>query len=256
MGRQGTRFRAGPFEVAETRHLGGLALPWHAHESVCVHLVLAGVYQEQTRHGSEGYTAGAVLYKPSGEPHSNLFSAGGSRTLRMEFAPSPDVPDPHLGPTHSVDPVLRAIASRLYDETRRPDEFTRLSTEGLCLELLARLGRTQHRSSASAKRDVVRAATRLLEERYREHLCFSDIAHELGVNRCHLARSFREHHRCTMGDYLRGLRVERARQALRETTMPLASIALDAGFADQSHFTRVFGGIVGLSPAAYRRAVR
>lgn len=256
MGQKGTRFRAGPFEVAETLHTCGLALPWHAHEFACVHLVLGGVYQEETRHGSESYKGRGVLYKPSGEPHSNLFSAGGSRTLRVEFVPSPDVPELDLGPTYSVDPILCATAKRLHDEIRRPDEFTLLSVEGLCLELLARLGRTRNRWSASAKRDIVRAATHLLEEGHHEHFCFSDIANELGVSRSHLARSFREYHRCTMGDYLRSVRVERARQALSETELPLASIALDAGFADQSHFTRVFNRIVGLSPAAYRRANR
>ncbi len=242
--------------VSETLHSVGLALPRHAHESACVHLVLAVVYQEHTRHGTQGYTPQTLLYKPSGEPHSNDFSAGGSRTLRIEFTPSPSTPDPRIEPTHSSDPSLLAIANRLYDELRRPDEFTQLSAEGLCLELLARLGRVRHGSSPSAKRDLVLKATQLLEERHSDSIAFGEIAHELGVNRCHLARSFREHHDCTMGAYLRGLRVERVRQALRETNLPLASIAHSAGFVDQSHCTRVFRGIVGLTPAAYRRSVR
>jgi AraC-like DNA-binding protein len=52
---------------------------------------------------------------------------------------------------------------------------------------------------------------------------------------------------------LRQLRVEWAAQQLRETTSPIAEISCAAGFSDQSHFTRVFGRAMGVSPAAYRR---
>jgi AraC family transcriptional regulator len=46
-----------------------------------------------------------------------------------------------------------------------------------------------------------------------------------------------------------------ARQLLRESALPLADIAVQCGFADQSHFTRVFSGRTGLSPGRWRRAV-
>ena len=85
---------------------------------------------------------------------------------------------------------------------------------------------------------------------------FGELARELGVDRSHLARSFRGHFRRTLGEFVRELRVDHVRRALVETNRPLAELALEAGFADQSHCTRVFRRLIGRTPARYRRAAR
>ena len=56
----------------------------------------------------------------------------------------------------------------------------------------------------------------------------------------------------TAGVYLREIRVQRAADALVRSSAPLAQIALDAGFADQSHFTRVFRTAYGVTPHRWR----
>jgi AraC-like DNA-binding protein len=68
----------------------------------------------------------------------------------------------------------------------------------------------------------------------------------------HFAAVFRRHYGCSVGEYLRRRRVHRARQRLAETDLPLAEIATEAGFADQSHLTRMFKRFVGLTPGQYR----
>jgi AraC family transcriptional regulator len=78
----------------------------------------------------------------------------------------------------------------------------------------------------------------------------------VGVHPVTLARAFRRAFGCTIGEYLRRLRIERAAEQLATGTQPLAEIALAAGFADQSHFSNVFRRRVGMSPSAYRREVR
>ena len=107
-----------------------------------------------------------------------------------------------------------------------------------------------------SRAELAGAAARVLEERYAEPLSFTELAARLGVARSHLARSFREVHGQTLGEYVRRLRVERVRAALERTRHSLADIALSAGFSDQSHCTRVFRRLVGTTPAAYRRGLR
>jgi len=64
--------------------------------------------------------------------------------------------------------------------------------------------------------------------------------------------------RCSVGEpparYLRRYRVKRAQEMMLLTGESLATIAVDCGFADQPHFTRIFSRMVGVSPAAWRRA--
>jgi AraC family transcriptional regulator len=220
-----------------------------------MHFVLDGIYQEQTYRGAENHPARTLLYKPAGEPHWNDFDAGGSRTLRIEFLPAPDIAAPSCGPGHTADPRLCDLAHRLHDELRRPDRFTALAAEGLCLELLAGLGRRQ-RARRDRRGDVAVRCAGLLEERFREPVSFTELAVELRVSRSHLARVFRAHHRCTMGEYVRQLRVDRVRAALHHSDLSLATIAVSLGFADQSHCARVFRRTLGMTPAEYRRTVR
>jgi AraC family transcriptional regulator len=76
------------------------------------------------------------------------------------------------------------------------------------------------------------------------------------VHPVYLASVFRRIHRQTIGDYLRALRVRQAANLMRRPDMPLARIAATLGFADQPHFTRIFGAVVGMTPSAFRRLLR
>jgi AraC family transcriptional regulator len=64
---------------------------------------------------------------------------------------------------------------------------------------------------------------------------------------------FRQFERCTVGDYIREVRIDYARKQMLATNEPLVEIALAAGFADQTHFTRSFKRITGMTPTEFRR---
>jgi AraC family transcriptional regulator len=96
----------------------------------------------------------------------------------------------------------------------------------------------------------------LLHARFTQNLSLDEIASEAGVHPVHLARVFRRHFECTPGDYLRKLRVESACRQLTSSDMPLSEIALSAGFADQSHFTKNFRRLMQMTPGEFRRNFR
>src|SRR5262249_8473367 len=147
------------------------------------------------------------------------------------------------------------LALRLYQEFRRPDPFSALVVEGLVLELLGTAGRlaAQPPRGAAGPRWLARVRE-ALHANLAQRPALTDLAALAGVHPVHLAAAFRRHSGCTVGQYLRQRRIEEARRRLAGSDAPLAEIALELGFADQSHFTRTFKSLVGLTPAAFRAA--
>jgi AraC family transcriptional regulator len=87
-------------------------------------------------------------------------------------------------------------------------------------------------------------------------LKLADIAEAVGVHPVHLAQTFHKSYRCTVGDYVRRLRIESTCRELATSEAPIVEIALAAGFCDQSHFTRTFKRLTGIAPSQYREALR
>jgi AraC family transcriptional regulator len=92
----------------------------------------------------------------------------------------------------------------------------------------------------------------MIRARFAEPLSLSEIAQAVNVHPAHLAREFRRWYRCAVGEYVRRVRVEFARDALLATDAPLFEIAYRAGFADHSHFTRTFKRLTGMTPYEFR----
>jgi AraC family transcriptional regulator len=83
-----------------------------------------------------------------------------------------------------------------------------------------------------------------------------DVACIADVHPVHLARVFRRKYNCTIGEYVRRLRVEYARRRISASNDSLIEIAMTAGFTDQSHFARTFKNHLGVTPGEYRKISR
>lgn len=98
-----------------------------------------------------------------------------------------------------------------------------------------------------------RRATELLSANLAGETSLSQLAQECRLSASHFSRAFKASTGLAPQAWLQTRRVERARQLLRDGEWTLAAIAQACGFADQSHFTRVFGRLVGVPPAQWRR---
>ena len=95
----------------------------------------------------------------------------------------------------------------------------------------------------------------ILEQRFAEPFKLSEIAAEAGVHPVHLAREFRKYFGCSVGEYLRRVRIEYACRELMGSDAAVTNIAFAAGFADQSHFSRTFKRLCGTTPGRYRASL-
>jgi AraC family transcriptional regulator len=127
-----------------------------------------------------------------------------------------------------------------------------LAMEGLVLELLADTARGKDDVKKRRSPNWLAQVRELLADRFPERLVLDEIAGTVGVHPVHLCRVFRQQYRCTIGDYIRKLRLDCASRQLATSSASLAEIALAAGFADQSHFTKAFRRASGMTPAEWR----
>ncbi|MDP3910134.1 MAG: AraC family transcriptional regulator [Gemmatimonadales bacterium] len=244
----------GPFRVVESVHGGGLSLLRHCHEWPTVTIVLDGEFAEILPDGPRWCQALTVLAKPAGVPHSNWYGQRGARCLIAEMRDTSledgdrrrsSVPTRVLFSAHGDLSVLGRRIARACGEH---DDAARMTAEALLREIAFGRGDPGPLSRTSLQR-----ALDYLHAEFRRPLRLRDVAGVSGVHPTYLARGFRLHFGRTPGDLLRELRVHWAGHLLVETDLRLSEIALESGFADQSHLTRVFRGRMRCTPARYRQ---
>ncbi len=234
--------------------------PPHRHERACLHFLLRGGYVEYQGDRSHECQPLTVSFQPEGHEHSYRGSAAASRVLTIEFEPAwtARLREYGLALRHAINlrsPLLHWSLARLHREFALPETGSDLVIEGLALEVAVEVSRQDLPRPDRRPRWLDRV-TAFLHEQFAHPLSLADVARRAEVHPVHLARTFRRHHRCTVGEYVRRLRVTFACRQLAESPRPLVEVALAAGFSDQSQFSRTFKRVTGLTPAAFRAATR
>lgn len=229
----------------------------HRHESAYVSVVLAGGYEESLQSGARMCPAGTVTFHLPNEQHADRFGADGARIFTMELDARWLAHATDLAPVPAIfrGGAVASLMTRASAEFARMDEFSPLTIEGLAYETIAEVMRATTTSGRVPPRWLERARE-LVSEQFRERLTLDAIAAHAGVHPAHLVREYRRYYGMTIGDAIRARRVEIATHRLSMSNDPIADIALDAGFASQSHFSTAFRKVTGMSPARYRRRFR
>jgi len=237
----------GGFRVSDLVFPPARRLRWHAHPLGCIAVVVEGAVGKRFRSFDADAEAGVVVTMPPEEPHEDRFGRTGASIVVVEAEDFAD--DVSCSP----DAEATLVARRIRRELEWPDAFTPLAVEGLALELTAIAGRRGARGHAH---DRVERARAILRDRFREPPSPGELAEALGIHRAHLARVFRARYSESLGEYVRRLRLQWAAAELASTETPLAVLAVEAGFCDQSHFTRAFRKLYGVTPARFRAMQR
>lgn len=247
--------------LVEGLHPAGSTLPWHSHDGASICLVLRGAFAEYSRGARLDCAPSSLKLTPAGEPHWNRFDRGDVRGLMIEIDPARFAPAERFGTAlaerrqFGAGPEV-ALARRVHAELCTMDSAAPLAIEGLLLELVARFARGGSAGIGGEPPRWVTCAADLLHAMPAARLALSDIAAEVGVHPATLARGFRSTYGTSLGAYQRQLRLELAARLLATTDLPVAAIAQQCGFFDQSHLTNSFRRYLGAPPSRYRRDLR
>ena len=253
-GKIAQRWAADSVVVNRLEHREARALPGHAHQAGFVSLMLRGQYRETAGLLQFGYEPFSCVYHPPGMEHRDEVGKAGVTLLAFEFKQQllDDIDFAGVNLRPIVDLSGTQPAWELMDLYRRI-----CSPESCDLDLESRavsLAFSIVRSSARIPRDLrsLRRACEYVHAHFEEQLTLAQVARAAGVHPVYLGHIFRQEFGETLGEYLNRVRVRVAAGRLANSELPLSTIAVDAGFYDQSHFTRIFRQLTGATPGAFR----
>ena len=161
-------------------------------------------------------------------------------------------------PLYRQDEMVCQIGRRIVQIMSRPGPFTATMADGLCKTLVAHLldryavGPFDRKSPAMGQNQM-RRVLELIHDNLTKDITVAHMAKVAGMSEFHFARQFRLAMGQTPHQFLLNTRTEYAKELLTSTHRNILEIALDCGFKDASHFSRVFRTLVGVTPSQYRR---
>lgn len=221
-------------------------IPEHAHDWPVLSLFVLGAYTNNTELGEAVIQGPSAVFYRAGARHRNIIGPDGFEQIEIEFDPAwfglAAIPD---GPVH------RWIGRGAGAEAKSLARLCGSGPTEACLQAAVREF-FERRSNCSGRpwadqMDVI--GQRL---RRNPALKIGDLAKEVNRHPSWLGGAYRRATGERPRETAARLRVERAACLLRETDLPYAGVAVDAGFCDQSHMNRTFRRMLGRSPSAVR----
>jgi len=164
---------------------------------------------------------------------------------------------PHFSAPVVHDPALQTIFHTLFRSLSKPTSL--LTCQSLLLEGISRLllqygVSDQQVRSPKLETRAVTLIRAYLEAHYAEPITIETLAQLASLSPYYLIRSFQQQVGLPPHQYQRHWQLMHAKRSLR-TTKPLAEIAAEHGFYDQSHFNRIFKRAFGITPGQYRNPI-
>lgn len=251
----------GWFSITEAWHDPHVVLRPHAHRFPALTLVRGGGFGLCIGGSSWQCRDEGVFFKHGDTRHANDVGPGGARSLIIELkcdgprALDGRVPLPDRNLLDDGSRTLH-LARELEREFEADDAASEVAIEGLTLEILAQMLRRDVRNEGGARPSWLARVHEIIADDLTERHGLRSIAAAVGVGPSRLSRVFRSVHGCSMGEYVRRLRLDAAARRLVETDDLVSTIAQAAGFYDQAHFCRSFKRSFGRSPTSYRQEHR
>jgi len=224
----------------------------HEHEDGHFIVVLAGRYRSSAQGADSLLGPGDVLWNPPGTRHQDRFidAAGCFAALSLPARQAADL-ELQDGGARRLHSAAESFARQLARQPVALDLGGLLQTEDLCRQLCAlSLTRPPKALHESREPGWLRRCMEQLVDDCEQPLRLGELAAAAGVHPVSLARAFRRHYGLSPGQLQRRALLNRAATRLR-AGQAIADVAAQLGFADQSHFTRLFRAEYRCTPAAW-----
>jgi AraC family transcriptional regulator len=249
--------------LAETLYEPGQVLEEHSHTQSGFIVVLKGQFRERLEKKDRFCNSSDVIFRPAEQRHSDHFEKTTARCFNVQFNSDwmlrlQQGSDQRIteDPAYFSGGSLFHAGLRLYREFRMPDLHSALIIEGLALEMLGEASSLLINANRKRCPDWISSVREIIHDHFDAPLTITDLAKIADVHPVYLNRAFRRYYKQSIGEYVRSLKMEFAKAQLSSTDNPIADIANEAGFYDQSHFSRTFRRFADMTPLQYRKLFR
>jgi len=236
---------------------------WHYHENIYFTFLLSGKLFEGSKKESYECLPGSLLFHNRQEAHYNIKPPGFARGFHVEI--EKNSPENFFDEEINIEgsflienPVIKSLMRKIFIESKFADEASKISIEQSLLNIFSILKNDSHVLEKS-KPVWVEKIREILHEKLDDepdyNLSLKNLSTHLNLHPVYLSRSFPVYFNCTIGDYLRKIKIEKSFNLLTYKNLSLSQISCASGFADQSHFTRHFKKAFGITPNQYRSLI-
>ena len=259
------------FELLHQRRVGQLSLNqvkyragnWekpHRHENARFVFVLHGNFREKFERKERCCKPFTGIFRTPDEKHYGIYDKG-VVCLSVDLAPSwlkrlENFSVKLVAPDDFHSQSLSYLITKIANEMTFDDDVSSLAIDSLLTEIAVDMYRNFSDANNDRHPRWLKTVVEYIQENSSANLSLNEIASVAQVHPVHLSRTFRNHYRQTVAEYIRRFRVESACDLLLSSNLTIAQIALDVGFADQSHFTKIFKRLTFETPAQFRKNKR
>ncbi|MFT3934502.1 MAG: AraC family transcriptional regulator [Chitinophagaceae bacterium] len=225
---------------------------WHCHENAHISYVLKGGCSEKKKYLYERLP-GTTSFYLSDEPHQMVRmhdSVHVNLEMGAAFFQHFDISEEVFAKTTRHTPDAQFLMLNVYRELIASDGLSVPSIQILLLNYLDRSKSWRNEESIPV---WMRRIHELMHDQWAETPTLQELAQAAGVHPVTLSHYFPKYFGCTLGVYMRKLKIARSLQLLKLPGSNLTGIAYTCGFFDQSHFIRTFKQLTGLLPSAYQK---
>ena len=235
----------------------------HSHDTFSIGAITGGISEYYNRKSKEIIGVGSVVVINPGDVHACNPIGDQVWSYRMLYVDVPWLTELQHALGFSRNGDMRAFATRSTTALFKPlnrlhailtdAHASHLQKQGAATGFFTAMQQTLDPAPALPKlagMKLMRAAE-FISDNFMHNLNLDDICAAAGLSQAHLIRSFKMQFGMTPHAYLINRRIQHGRAQLRRG-MPIAEVALDAGFADQAHFQRAFKQHMAATPGQYR----
>lgn len=242
------------FNISEISYYDKVFEGWHCHQNSHITFLLAGGNREQRKKREFESTPGNIVLYNSGELHRNYNTLHPSKNINIEidknFFLQYQVNLSSFPPGLSDSPSTKFVTLQIYHELRSNDKFSEESINALLLNLLS--GIPPYKEEKVNPKWVQQVKT-ILNDRWNETVSLAELASLVQVHPVTISKFFPKYFFCSLGDYCRNIRVDKAIGLIRNSSLSLTEIAHYCGFYDQSHFIKLFRQKLGFIPKELKK---